>query len=197
MNIFSPHISLTALTDLAESQATPPARVLEHLDACSECANELRELRQAIGMMRADNTEDAPADLVEYAKNTFRGSDIAGKPSRLARILASLSFDSLTAQPVFGVRSSASAGRQLLYSTEIADIDLRLSQQSGAWEIEGQVLGSSHASGQVSLKGDSFSAAADLNELAEFSLQAIPGGTYKMFVRLPEVEIEIPPLQLG
>ena len=83
------------------------------------------------------------------------------------------------------------------YSTEIADIDLRVSPQSGEWEIAGQILGPSQSGGKVNLESDSFSASADLNELAEFGFQSVPSGIYTMFVHLPELEIEIPPLQLG
>ena len=79
----------------------------------------------------------------------------------------------------------------------LADIDLRVSPQSGEWEIAGQILGASQSGGKVNLESDSFSASADLNELAEFGFQSVPSGIYTMFVHLPELEIEIPPLQLG
>src|SRR6185503_12396716 len=97
-----------------------------------------------------------------------------------------------TTKPAFGLRSGASAGRQLVYSTERADIDLRVSPQSGEWEIAGQILGSSQSGGKVNLESENFSASTDLNELAEFDFQSVPGGIYRMFVHLPELEIEIP-----
>ena len=197
MNIFSPHISFTELADVAEERSKPAAETLQHLATCSPCAKELQTLRQAIGLMRSDDVEDAPANLVKYAKNIFTGRSANREPSRLARLLASLTFDSLTAKPAFGLRSGTSAGRQLVYSTEMADIDLRVSPQSGEWEIAGQILGSSQSRGKVNLESASFSASADLNELAEFGFQSVPSGIYTMFVQLPELEIEIPPLQLG
>ena len=197
MNNFSPHISFTELADLADAHSKPSAEALEHLAACSRCAEELQALRQTIGFMRTDDLEDAPANLINYAKNIFTGRGASREPSRLARVLASLTFDSLTAKPAFGLRSGASAGRQLVYSTEMADIDLRVSPQSGEWELAGQILGSSQPGGKVNLESESFSASADLNELAEFGFQSVPSGIYTMFVQLPELEIEIPPLQLG
>ena len=197
MNIFSPHIDFTELADLADKQSKPAAEALEHLAACSRCAGELQALRQTVGLMQADDVEDAPANLIKYAKNMFTGRSASREPSRLARVLASLTFDSLTARPAFGLRSGVSAGRQLVYSTQIADIDLRVSPQSGEWEIAGQILGSSQSAGTVNLESDSFSASVDLNELAEFGFQSVPSGIYRMFVHLPELEIEIPPLQLG
>lgn len=197
MSIFSPHISFTELADLAEEPSRGSAETLEHLATCSRCEKELQTLRQTIGLMRSDDVEDAPANLVKYAKNIFTGRSANREPSRLARVLASLTFDSLTAKPAFGLRSGTSAGRQLLYSTELADIDLRVSPQSGEWELAGQILGSSQSGGKVNLESDSFSASAVLNELSEFGFQSVPSGIYTMFVHLPELEIEIPPLQLG
>ena len=197
MNIFSPHISFTELADVADEQSTPAAETLKHLATCSHCAKELQTLRQAIGLMRIDDVENAPASLIKNAKDMFRIRGANREPSRLARVLAALTFDSLTVKPAFGLRSGISAGRQLVYSTEMADIDLRVSPQSGEWEIAGQILGSSQATGKVNLKSESFHASADLNELAEFGFQSVPSGIYTLFVHLPELEIEIPPLQLG
>lgn len=197
MNILSPHLSFTELADVADEQSQPAAKTLEHLATCSHCAKELHSLRQAIGLMRIDDVENAPASLIKNAKDMFRGRGANREPSRLARVLAALTFDSLTAKPAFGLRSGTGAGRQLIYSTEMADIDLRVAPQSGEWEIAGQILGASELGGKVNLESDSFSASADLNELAEFGFQSVPSGIYSMFVQLPELEIEIPPLQLG
>ena len=136
-------------------------------------------------------------ELVHYVKNLFRVQRVARKPSLIAQVLAVLAFDSLTVAPGFGLRSGLAAGRQLIYATEMADIDLRVSPQSGEWEIAGQILGSSHSEGKVNLESDAFSASANLNELSEFSFQSVPRGTYRMFVHLPNVEIETPPLEVG
>jgi hypothetical protein len=196
MNTHSPHISFTELADLADEKSPASAKTLQHLATCSRCAEELQTIQQTISLMRSD-TETAPAGLVEYAKSLFRGVRITRKPSLVAQVLASLAFDSLIVAPGFGLRSGASAGRQLIYSTEMADIDLRVSLQSGEWEIAGQILGSSHSEGEVNLKSDDFSASAKLNELSEFAFQSVPRGTYRMFVHLPDVEIETPPLEVG
>jgi anti-sigma factor RsiW len=185
------------LADAAEELSKPAAETLEHLATCSHCAKELQTLRQTIGLMRSDDVEDAPARLIKNAREMFRVRGANRESSRLARVLAALTFDSLTAKPAFGLRSGASAGRQLIYSTESTDIDLRVAEQSGEWEIAGQILGLSQSGGKVNLESESFSASADLNELAEFGFQSVPSGSYTMFVQLPELEIEIPPLQLG
>jgi|KBSSwiStaDraftv2_1062776.scaffolds.fasta_scaffold32759_3 hypothetical protein len=197
MNTHIPHISFSELADIAEEHSSASAEILQHLAACSHCSQELRAIRQTLALMKSDHTEAAPVELVNYAKNLFRGQRGAPKPSLVERVLAVLAFDSLTVAPGFGLRSGLAAGRQLIYSTEMADIDLRVSPQSGEWEIAGQILGSSHSEGKVNLESDAFSASANLNELSEFSFRSVPRGTYRMFVHLPNLEIETPPLEVG
>jgi hypothetical protein len=92
------------------------------------------------------------------------------------------------------MRSQTSGGRQLIYSTETADIEVRVSPEN---EVAGQILGSTCTDGDVSLESESFSASAHLNELCEFSFGAVPAGTYKISVRLPDLLVETPQLELG
>ena len=49
--------------------------------------------------MRTDTAEDAPAELVQYAKGIFRSKVVKHGPSLLRLIVASLTFDSLTTAP--------------------------------------------------------------------------------------------------
>jgi len=197
MNILSPHIPFTELTDIADAHSSTSAATREHLATCSHCSKQLEIIRQTIGLMRSDATEDAPAELVQYARNVFRRHVASGKPSLLTLIIASLTFDSLTMAPAFGLRSQATAGRQLIYSAEAADIDVRVLPENQEWQIAGQVLGSSCTGGDVNLESDSFSASVALNELCEFSFSTVPHGVYKLSVRLPELMIQTPPLELG
>ncbi|HEX5888084.1 MAG TPA: hypothetical protein VFY61_05255 [Pyrinomonadaceae bacterium] len=105
-----------------------------------------------------------------------------------------MSFDSFTAAPAFGLRSQRSGGRQLIYSTETADIELRVSPEN---EVAGQILGATCENGKVNLESESFSASTSLNELCEFSFGAVPAGTYKISVHLPGLLVDIPQLELG
>jgi hypothetical protein len=197
MNIFSPHIAITELTELADDQSKTSPEALAHLSTCSDCSSQLQSIRQTIGLMRSDSAEDAPAALVQYAKGIFRRRVMTPEPSLLRRIMASLTFDSLTNAPAFGLRSQTTAGRQLIYSAETADIDLRISPENDEWQIAGQVLGVDCESGAVDLEGDRFSGSAQLNELCEFAFGSVPAGAYKVSIRLPEMLIETPPLELG
>jgi hypothetical protein len=197
MNIFSPHIQFSDLADLAEERSTTSAEARGHLASCSECSAQLHSIKQTLGLMRSDATEDAPAASVAYAKNIFRNRAGTRQPSILTRLMAALTFDSLTMAPAFGLRSHTTAGRQLIYSTETADIDVRVSHENELWLIAGQVLGAECGTGDVDLEGDNFSTSAKLSELCEFSFGSVPAGAYKISVRLPEVLIETPPLELG
>jgi len=198
MNIFSPHIPFTVLVDLADEDSLISDEVSEHLSACADCSGQLRKLQQAIGLMRSDAVENPPADFVENARRVFRGRVISREPSverSLAkRVIAALSFDSFSAAPAFGLRSQTSGDRQLIYSTETADIELRVSPEN---EVAGQILGATCEYGEVNLEGQSFSATARLNELCEFSLGSVPAGTYKISVHLPGLLVDIPELELG
>ena len=196
MNTFSPHISFTELTDIAEQHSHVSAENVAHLTSCSECAGRLETIRQTIGLMKSDTTDDAPAALVQDAKAIFRNRTAREESSLLDRVIAALTFDSLTAAPAFGLRSQTSTGRQLLYSTETADIDVRVSVEKDEWQIRGQILGSACEKGNVNLQSDNFSALAELNELCEFSFVSVPNGIYKISVRLPDLLIETPPLEL-
>src|SRR5689334_854485 len=197
MSIISPHIPFTELAELAEDKSQTSPGTLAHLASCSECSSQLQTIQQTIGLMRSDTAEDAPAELVQYAKRIFREKVVTRGPSLLNILVAALTFDSLSNAPAFGLRSQATAGRQLIYSTETADIDLRVSPENDQWQIAGQILGADCANGDVDLEGDGFSASAKLNELCEFSFGSVPAGAYKVSIRLPDVLIETPPLELG
>jgi hypothetical protein len=197
MTIFSPHVAFTELADLADEHSSPSPEAQRHLNECSHCSAQLQTLRQTTGLMRSDVIESAPAELVKYAKSIFRQRAANPKPSALRRIVAALTFDSLTATPAYGLRSQAGGGRQLVYSTDTVDIDVRVSAENEEWQIAGQVPGSLCESGEVTLESDSFSATAKLSELCEFSFSSVPEGTYKLSVQLPDVTIETPPLEIG
>jgi hypothetical protein len=84
----------------------------------------------------------------------------------------------------------------MLYSAGDNDVDLRVQPAGESWVVSGQVLGEC-AGGSVRLEGGAAEvAAAELNELCEFTLPAVPSGTYKLRLRLNDVEVEIPELQL-
>jgi hypothetical protein len=143
--------------------------------------------------MKSDRATDAPRDLVQSAINIFSPET---QPLTLRHIIAVLTFDSRYSGPAFGVRSLRSTSRQLLYSAQETDLDLRITVQNDECVVAGQVIREGCRSGRVEISGDAGSAAVSLNEVCEFTLPAIPVGNYSLRVKMPDVEIEIPELTL-
>jgi hypothetical protein len=198
MKTTSQHIPFARLADLAENRASAEEQTasMTHLSACSHCAAEMQRVGQVLELMRTDTATDAPRDVLAYAINTFRGRELS-EPSLLRRIVAALSFDSsMNMTPAFGVRSGQATSRQLLYSAEQSDIDLRISCQDDEWIVAGQLLGQDCVGGRVEIEGESGLAVAALNELCEFTLPPLPPGSYTLRLLLRDAEVEIPQLEL-
>jgi hypothetical protein len=190
----STHIPLETLADIAEARAQPHTReaALAHVANCAACNDTLRTLQQLILMMTSDASVDAPRDVLMSAINTF-----ARKTQRpLRRIVATLIFDSRNTAPAFGMRSLHTASRQLLYSAQQTDLDLRITIQNKECVVAGQVICDGCDGGRVEISGATRWAETSLNELCEFTLPAIPIGNYSLKVKMVDVEIEIPELEL-
>jgi hypothetical protein len=191
----SSHISLETLVDIVEGRATSAALegAVAHISSCSDCVDTLRRLQELVLMMQSDTAKDAPRDLLQSAIDIF-------SPERqsppLRHIIAILTFDSRQGGPAFGVRSLRSTSRQLLYSAQETDLDLRITVQNDECIVAGQVIRDGCVSGVVEISGDAGSAAANLNEVCEFTLPAIPLGNYSLRLKMPDVQIEIPELAL-
>lgn len=190
----STHISVETLADIAEERATPVGQdsAMTHLSTCSICSDSLHQLQRLIRTMRSDGAIDAPRDVLSAAIDIF----LERKHGPLRRIVALLTFDSYSAGPAFGVRSLPTASRQMLYSAEEIDLELRITTQNGECILAGQVIGEDCADGQVEISGVAGTSRAVLNEVCEFTLPPIPPGNYSLTVRMPDRQIEIPELEL-
>ncbi len=199
MKTNSQHIPFAGLADLAEDRASSEERAasMKHVLACSDCNAKLQRLGQVLELMQTDTATNAPRDLLAFARNIFRQHEGAGEPSLLRRIVAALTFDSsMNLTPAFGVRSGQSATRQLLYSAEESDIDLRISSEQDQWIVAGQLLGQSCGGGQIEIEGEGQTATAPLNDLCEFKLPPVPAGSYTLRLKLSDVQVEISQLEL-
>lgn len=147
--------------------------------------------------MRSDNSSDAPRDVLAYAMNIFSRPENS-QPSLLRRLVAALSFDSSSnLAPAFGVRAGQATSRQLLYSAEENDIDIRITPDGETWIVAGQVLGEDCSGGRIEIEGAGELATAELNDLCEFTLPPLPAGSYAVRLRLGSADIEIPKLELS
>jgi hypothetical protein len=112
-------------------------------------------------------------------------------------VTAILHFDSGGLTPVFGVRSVKPGSRQLLFSTNAEEIDLRIEPDGGGWLVSGQILGQSTGQGTAILDGETGAHKATLNELSEFSLPTVEAGIYTLILSLTSVDVEINDLRVG
>jgi anti-sigma factor RsiW len=197
VKIFSPHIRFEQLADLVEGRLPPEeqSRLRAHISTCPNCAAELAWLEKVIDLMRADAGEDAPPAAVARARRLLR-SHPAVAPSERRRIPALLQFDSRQQPLALGMRSDQPAARQLLLKADEYDLDLRLTPAGAAWQLSGQVLGPD-AAGQVEQAGEAGLAQAGLNELGEFSLPPTSPGVYRLILRLDNLDVEFPRLEIG
>lgn len=182
------------MADIAEDRATAEAReaAMAHISTCSSCDDILRRLERVILLMKSDSTKDAPRDVLTSAMNIFSEE----KLSPLRRIVALLTFDSSNADPAYGMRSLRAASRQMLFSAEETDLDLRITVQNGECILVGQVLGNDCGGGLIEISGVAGTAEATLNEVGEFTLPPVPLGNYSLIITMPDLQIEIPELEL-
>lgn len=194
------HISFELLADLADKRVSPAELepLLAHLQACADCSRNWQKLLHLVGLMRTDDSMDAPQPLIARALNIFQRQprEETATASLFKRFVAALSFDSLSAEPAFGLRSGQTGSRQLIFNAEDIDIDLRISPLGDRWNVSGQVLGSECAGGEVQLQSGTEDESAQLNELCEFSLRPVTSGLYRMRLRLKDVEVEFPEIEL-
>lgn len=152
---------------------------------------------------RAAALPEAPAEWQRRALALWQGQ-ASRLPALLRRVAAVLSFDSRAAAPLAaGLRGAAAETRHLLYSASGRDVDLRVSPDAGRWVLAGQILGPD-AQGVVELAAEGAPAGdagpmhlTTLDTLGEFRIQGIAPGRYRLRLRLDDVEIELPPLEVG
>ena len=120
------------------------------------------------------------------------------------RLAATLSFDSWAAAPLAsGLRGLRGDTRQLIFSVEGRDIDLRLSAAAGSYTLAGQVLGPDE-SGSVELRlvpahGPAAAAARSvpLDSLGEFHLDGVAPGRYVLTLTLGGEQVLLPAIDVG
>lgn len=134
---------------------------------------------------------DAPEALIQRTIALFDARRPA--PRRLAAVLR---FDSLGLAPqAAGVRSGGDGTRQVLFSAEGRDIDLRIAPDGGRWRISGQVLGPD-AQGRAQLESDAGKLEVDWNELSEFGFESVPAGTITLTLHGEGWEMVLPALKI-
>jgi hypothetical protein len=139
---------------------------------------------------------DAPEHVIHRALAIYTRQRVEEQPSFLRRLAAVLTFDSGAASPLaFGMRSSGGAVRQLLFSVEGRDIDLRIAPaaQAQTFALSGQILGPDSL-GIVVMEPEAGGERREvaLSELGEFQLPPVAAGIYKLTLELADMAIDLP-----
>lgn len=153
-------------------------------------------IEKIIQLMERDESSDAPADSIRWAKNLFRARAVEPKKSLAQKVLAVLQMDLSPNQPIFGERSTSSAARQMLFSAGENGIDLRISSADNGLNVQGQILGDGFADCTITFAGENAAFQVQANNLNEFNLTEIPSGRYDLLLRSGEKEIIIEGLEL-
>ena len=194
----SDHIPFEVLLDLVEERV-PAERVAAaqaHIDACPRCEQDLAWVSRITAIMRTDTMKDAPSHVIARAVRALRPAPAPG-PGALRRLFARLQFDSgARLTPAFGMRSGQPDGRQMLFTTEEVEVDLRITPAQNLWVISGQMFGPCEG-GSAELVSSRNAQTTTLNELCEFSLPPVEGGRYTLLLRYADAEVEVSDLQIG
>jgi hypothetical protein len=150
----------------------------------------------ASALHRSRVLADAPESLIQRALGLWQprtpplqaATPLAGLRRRLSALL---DFDSATPTAA-GLRSGGDGMRQLLFSAEGRDVDLRISAPGGTrCRLSGQILGPDEAGVALLVCGE-FQAETAWNELSEFSFDGVPPGRCSITLRSAEWELVLP-----
>ena len=196
------HPDFERLLKFAEKALLPTemAEVADHLAGCSDCARTIQRIER-LGRVLTSGSRVQPSERSrQEVLRAFRRAPHIKQPPK--SVIAQLVFDSLTMSPAVGLRSGVSEVRQLLYTTDVADLDLSVSETGeGLWTIIGQALpkgspGSISRAVIMLIVADKVIAQTSASELGEFVLLDVPTGTYTLVMLTPDLRVEVPEVLL-
>lgn len=139
-----------------------------------------------------------------FVEHRRRQQAASAEPGFFQRLVAALTFDSFLQPGVAGVRSAQTLElRQLVYSTEVADVALnvRRVRALGSHTLAGQLLPTSDldpttVSVQL-LQNDREAGITLADDLGEFAFANLPAGEYQLILSGDQLELLLPPFVLG
>jgi hypothetical protein len=192
------HIPFAWLVDLTDDRlgANEQQLVHDHISTCGACAADRAWVERVIDLMRTDDSIDPPAPVVARAVGLFQARNAVARPALRQILRAALRFDSARMSAAPALRSRVPLERQLLFTSEGYNLDLRIRPQGPLWSLSGQVFGTAGGE-QIELNGPTGSTQSNLNTLSEFRLPPIPAGSYNLTLRLERADVEIAGLEIG
>lgn len=199
------HFSMEQWIDFARNTVGPRERaeMESHLtDGCKQCSKALTLWQRVSEAGRREAGYVPPASIVGTVKGTF-GIRGPRKVGRAARAIASLLFDSARTPLVAGVRSAATAERQLLYGVSKYRVDVRIEPQPNSEKVAlvGQVLNSTDPSESIGAvpvrlcRGRRVLVESITSAFGEFDVECDLGKGLQLRVRLPKEELCLPVIE--
>lgn len=192
MKLFNSHLSTQDLADVIDGRLAANETFNSHLADCAHCNQEFSALETAVGLMRRDDSADAPQEAYQFARNLFRTRKgfVPQSETLTQKILANLKLDLSALAPAFSERSGAvSDERQMLFEAGEFDIDLRVRKAAEGFAVNGQVLGDVPASSRVRLQNEQSAFEVAVGETGEFSFDHVPAGVFSLHLLLGEIEV--------
>ncbi|MFO7633710.1 MAG: zf-HC2 domain-containing protein [Caldilinea sp.] len=199
MSLNFSHIPYERLVDRAEGRLarTQTAALDEHLAGCVRCREEAARIERMVAAMRHDESIDAPPALVARAVALFRARAVEPAPSLFQRLVAALSFENTALTPAFGLRSSGSGERQMIFTANEYDVDLRMAAGEAGWVISGQLLGAAATSGAATLANEAASQTVVLGEELTFAFPLVAAGRFVLTLRFDQIEFVVEEIVVG
>ena len=184
-----------------ESQSVA-AQVAEADDATQALVAWLRAFRQTSAELVFDTPPPATHKLL--VQRFAAAARARQQPGVVRRLIASLTFDSSLGPALAGVRGAddSAARRQLIYSSEAADLALNIVQRPAdrRFDLSGQVYLKDDRTGEPMtlhlLSQNSELEATGADELGEFGFAGLGSGDYTLLLRSAATEIVIAPVEL-
>jgi|GEM_PF-882538 len=170
--------------------------VVEHLVKCNKCTLEVEKTKNILGLMKSDDSADAPEGLLDWAKNIFPQPMAGEKKGGIRQILAIFAMDLSGNRLAINERGMQSTIRQMLYQAGENSLDLRVSTNGQKSSLIGQVLGTGFEKAKVELLRDRAAIRTETNDLSEFSISKITPGSYDLKIQKGDLEILLRNLDL-
>jgi hypothetical protein len=199
------HLDDETLLNYMEERLSPQekAAVEAHLaSSCEPCRRRLSLLRKAFETAKGDRTTPPPASVLKRAIEIPLTNPRQPQPAMWQRLIAALSFDSHL-QLSSALTRGASRERQMLFSAEHVDIDLKITSARGDHDLLGQVLGTAKTgnavSAFVSLQNNTgqILRATETDPQGQFAFREISSGVYDLIFDLETQEIAVHGLEVG
>ena len=167
------------------------------LGSCQQCERRLALLRAVLDSVASDRTVAPPAAILKQAVELSQGRH--PQPKFWNRVVAVLSFDNRLQLSSAATRGTTRA-RQMLFTTEQVDIDLKIKPGREDHELLGQVLDIRQSTGFlpafVSLQNkEGQQRATETDSLGQFAFHGVPSGTYDLVFDLDDQEIAVTGLE--